>query len=224
MYKRVLIKLSGELLGGSEKGLNESSLSSFANVIDELYKSGVKVAILTGGGNIVRGRDFEKNVDIDRAGMLATAVNGLTLKSFINSPCEVMSSIPLGNLCEYYEESKALKSIDNNVLILTCGTGIPHFSTDTASVLRAIDIKADVVLKATKSDGVFDKNPDIYEDAVKYDKISYEEMLEKKITMIDLAASVLAMENNMEFLVFSAKDPKNIFKAVKGKAGTRIFA
>ena len=226
MYTRVLIKLSGELLsGGHGTGISYPSVLSFAENIDKIYEKGIKVAVLVGGGNIVRGRDFSKKDFAHKAGMLSTVINSLMIRSAIKNPCKMLSSNIAGNVGELYSPEKAREYFNNNILVLAGGLGVPHFSTDTASVIRAIDIEADAVLKATKVDGVYNKDPVNNKDAEKYDNITFDEVIDKRIKIIDLTASVLASEKDIDFFIFNATNPENLYNACVGECeGTKIYS
>jgi len=231
-YKRVLLKLSGEaLLGSRAFGIDSSVLSSIAKELREVWELGVEVGIVIGGGNIFRGvAGEEQGMDRARAdymGMLATLINALALQDAIESsglPCRVMSALEVKEVAEPYIREKAIKHLEKKrILILACGTGNPFFTTDTAAALRALELKAEVLFKATKVDGVYDKDPVKYPDAKKYERLSFDEALAKKLRVMDATAFSLARDYRLPILVFSLKDYGNIKKAVLGESvGTLI--
>lgn len=233
MYKRILLKLSGEaLLGNKEKtGTSKEVLSSIAEAVKELQEKGVQVGIVIGGGNIFRGNQGAElglsKVSSDQMGMLATVINGMTLHDFFNGmgcKAKLLSSISCGNFVELYHPSKAIEYLnDGFVLVFTGGSGLPFFTTDTAAALRAIEIQAEIMLKATKVEGVYDKDPCKHQDAVKYDKISYQDVLKNSLGVMDLTATALSMENKLPVLVFDIFAKDSLKKAVfEGNIGTLI--
>lgn len=225
-YNKILLKLSGEALGGDQgKGILPEVLKAFTNEIKELNKLGVKVAVVVGGGNIHRGvagsmTGLNRTVS-DHMGMLATVINSLALRdSLINSGVnsKVLSAVRIDEMAEYYTQRDAIKYLDEgNVVIFAAGTGNPYFTTDTAAALRAIEIEADILLKATKVDGVYDRDPVKFSDAVKYDRLTYIDVLQKQIKVMDSTAISLCMDNNLEISVFNVFDSGNIKRVVEGE-------
>ncbi len=231
-YKRILLKLSGEaLLGDREFGIDGAVISRIAEELKEIYELGVEAGIVIGGGNIFRGVAGEKQ-GMDRAradymGMLATLINSLALLDALENrgiPCRVMSALEVIKVAEPYIREKALKHLEKGrVLILACGTGNPFFTTDTAAVLRALELKTQVLFKATKVDGVYDKDPLKNPEAKKYEKLSFQEAIEKNLKIMDATAFSLARDHDLPILVFNLLQQGNIKKAVLGeKVGTLI--
>jgi len=231
-YKRILLKLSGEaLLGNKEFGIDSSIIFRIAEEIKEIYELGIKIGIVIGGGNIFRGvAGAKQGMDRARAdymGMLATLINALALLDALESkdiPCRVMSALEVIKVAEPYIREKALKHLEKNrVLILACGTGNPFFTTDTAAVLRALELKTQILFKATKVDGVYEKDPMKNPDAKKYEKLTFQEAIEKNLKVMDATAFSLARDYNLPILVFNLLKSGNIKKAVLGeKVGTLI--
>lgn len=228
-YKRVLIKLSGEALMGenkSSKVLDKNIMFEIANQIKELSDSGLEIGIVIGGGNIFRGKYCEelsiKRAPADYMGMVATIFNSLAFKAVLDSlgvSTVVMSAININQVCEPYYHLKALKHLDDKkVVIFAGGTGNPYFSTDTASALRASEIGADVILMAKNGvDGVYDKDPRKYDDAKMYDSITYDEILMKKLEVVDLNAINLCQSNKINLIIFNMDKKNAIIDVVKGK-------
>lgn len=230
MYKRILLKISGEALAGDKgHGLDYATLTNISKSIKKVYDLGVEVAIVVGGGNFWRGRQHE-GMDRTRAdyiGMLATTMNALALADAIEeqgAPTRVMTAIEMREIAEPYIRGRAMRHFEKNrIIVFGSGTGNPFFSTDTAAALRAAEIEADVIMKATNVDGVFDKDPRKYEDAVQFDELTYLDVLNKGLGVMDYAAISLCMENKIPLLVFNLNEPDNILKAVKGlKVGTTV--
>ena len=223
-YKRVLLKISGEALAGDNGfGLDENTLSSISKSVKAVYDLGVQISVVVGGGNIWRGRSGS-NMDRTRAdhmGMLATAINALALCSaFENAdiPTRVQTSIEMRQIAEPYIRSRAVRHLEKNrVVIFGCGTGNPFFSTDTAAALRAAEIGAEVILLAKKIDGVYDSDPNINPDAKKFDKLSFMDVLNKGLGVMDTTAATLCMDNNIPLLVFGLDEPENIVKVLCGE-------
>jgi uridylate kinase len=220
-FKRVLLKVSGEALSGDKKiGLDYDVVGAISKSIKELYDLGVQVAIVVGGGNFFRGRSSGTmdRTRADHIGMLATMMNSLTLADGIEAlgvPVRVQSAITMQQIAEPYIRNKAVRHLEKGrIVIFGCGTGNPFFSTDTASALRAAEIEADVFLKATMCDGVYDKDPNKYDDAVKFDDISFSEVLARNLQVMDSTAATLCKDNNLPILVFNMNDPQNIVRAV----------
>lgn len=223
-YKRVLLKLSGESLAGEEKkGINFDIVESFCNAIKKCCDNGVEVAIVVGGGNFWRGRTSGKmdRTRADHMGMLATAINALGVGDTLEQAgvdVRVMTAISMPQVAEPYIRNRAVRHLEKGrVVIFGCGTGNPFFSTDTAAALRAVEIDADIIMKATMVDGVYDSDPKKNPDAKKYDKVSYDEVLAKNLAVMDSTAASLCKDNEMPILVFSVDEPMNIYKAVCGE-------
>lgn len=230
-YKRILLKLSGEALAGDKKmGIDNETVSSICKSIKKCVDAGAEVGIVVGGGNFWRGRSNE-HMDRSRAdhiGMLATAMNALAVADMLESygiDVRVQTAIHMNQIAEPYIRNKALKHLQRGrVVIFGCGVGSPYFSTDTASSLRAAEINADIMFKATMVDGVYDKDPHKFEDAVKYDTISLSEVLSKGLAVMDSTAAAMCKDNKMPILVFSLEDPENIYRAVTGEnIGTVVY-
>ncbi len=231
-YKRILLKLSGEVLAGEEGyGIDSKALLKISKEIKDVWELGVEVAIVIGGGNIFRGISGTET-GIDRAtgdymGMLATLINALALQSALEKlgvPTRVMTPFEIRQLAEPYIRRRAVRHLEKKrVVIFAGGTGNPFFTTDTAAALRAAEINADVILKATKVDGVYDKDPVKFSDATKFDKISYIEVLEKGLKVMDSTSISLCMDNGIPIIVFSVLESGNIKKVVLGKkVGTLV--
>ena len=222
MYKRVLIKLSGEALAGDKKtGLDDSTLQSICASIKKIYDLGTEIAIVVGGGNFWRGRS-SGNMDRTRAdhiGMLATAMNALALTDAlerVGCDVRVQTAISMQQVAEPYIRNRAVRHLQKNrVVIFGCGTGNPFFSTDTAASLRAAEIDAQVILKATMVDGVYDSDPHKNPNAKRYSTISFDQILSEQLGVMDMTAASMCRDNNIPVLVFSLEDPDNIIRAVK---------
>lgn len=229
-YKRVLLKVSGEALAGENKtGLNPATLSSISAAIKQCVELGVQVAIVVGGGNFWRGRTGE-NMDRTRAdhmGMLATVINALALCDALEAkgvPTRVQTAIEMRQIAEPYIRGRAMHHLEEGrVVIFGCGTGNPFFSTDTAAALRAAEIDADIILLAKKVDAVYDSDPNLNPDAVRFDALSYIDVLNRGLGVMDSTATSLCMDNNIPILVFGLDDPQNIIRAACGeKIGTIV--
>ena len=225
-YKRVLLKLSGEALAGEQKtGVNVETVGKICDKIKEIVEMGVQVAIVVGGGNFWRGRNGHQmdRSTADYMGMLATAMNGLALQAR-GIYSRVQTAIEMREIAEPFILRKAEKHLARGrVVIFSCGTGHPYFTTDTAAVLRATEINADIILLGKAIDAVYSADPKLDKTAVKYDKISYLEVLEKDLKVMDSTATALCRDNNIPLLVFGIADPENIVRAVKGEAiGTLV--
>lgn len=225
-YKRILLKLSGEALAGNKDfGFSEDILDSFAKQIKDVHEKGVEVAIVIGGGNIFRGATgTEKGFDRvtgDTMGMLATIMNGLALQDAIERlgvPTRVMTAVNMPQVAEPFIRRKAIRHLEKGrVVIFSGGTGNPYFTTDSCGALRAAEIHADVLAKGTKVDGIYDKDPMKYSDAVKYDAVSFNEAITKNLGVMDTTALALCNENNIPILVFNALEEGNILKMAQGK-------
>lgn len=231
-YKRILLKLSGESLAGNDgNGIDPQRLNEYAVEIKEATMQGVQVAVVVGGGNIFRGlkgvsEGFDR-VQGDYMGMLATVINSMALQSAlenINVPAVVLSGIAIDPLCKAMSRRRALENLGKSrVVIIAGGTGNPFFTTDTAAALRAVEIKADVILKGTRVDGIYTADPEKDKTAVKYDTLAYNEAYEKKLNIMDLTAFALCMENKLPIIVFDLNVKGNLGRIVKGeKIGTLV--
>ena len=225
-YKRVLIKLSGEALAGEKHfGLDFEIIKNVCQVVKKCQAEGVQVAIVIGAGNFWRGvKDGNGKMERTRAdymGMLGTAMNCLAVADVMEQmdiPVRVQTAIEMREIAEPYSRNRAVTHLEEGkVVIFGCGTGSPFFSTDTAGVLRAVEIGADVILLAKNIDGVYSADPKKDPTAVKYDSITYEEVLAKNLAVMDLTATALAMDNKLPALVFALSDPENIYRVVMGE-------
>ncbi len=231
-YKRVLLKISGEaLIGKKEHGIDDKFINSLAQEITDLKNEGIELIIVIGGGNFFRGSNLEflgiQRVTADHMGMLATVINSLALQSSleeINTQCRVMSSIAIDAVCEKYIKRKAERHLEKGrTIILAGGTGNPFFTTDSAASLRAIELDADLLAKATKVDGIYDKDPKINKKAKLFNKISFQDVITKKLAVMDATAVVMCFENNMPLKVFNILKKGNLKKAIlNDKIGTKI--
>lgn len=225
-YKRILLKLSGEaLMGDKQFGIDHDRLNKYAEEIKEVVKEGVEVAIVIGGGNIFRGIQAE-NGGIDRVqgdymGMLATVINSLALQSALEEIgvyTRLQTAIKMEQIAEPYIKRKATRHLEKGrVVIFGAGTGNPYFTTDTAASLRAIEVEADVILKGTRVDGIYDSDPEKNEDAIKYNTISFDEVYKKGLNVMDLTAFTLCNENKLPIVVFDMNKPGNLKRVVKGE-------
>ncbi len=223
-YKRILLKLSGESLAGEKKhGIDFDTVVKICEPIKKCVEAGVQVGIVVGGGNFWRGRSSGEmdRTRADHMGMLATAINALGVADALESlgvDVRVQTAISMRQVAEPYIRNKAMSHLNKGrVVIFGCGTGNPFFSTDTAAALRAVEIEADVIMKATMVDGVYDSDPKKNPEAKKYDTISYHDVLNKDLAVMDSTASALCKDNDLPILVFSIEDPENIYKAVCGE-------
>ena len=223
-YKRVLLKVSGEALAGASKvGIDNEVIKEISTNIKAVSDLGVEVAIVVGGGNFWRGRSSEKmdRVTADHMGMLATLMNALALSDALEQvgcTTRVLSAIEVRQMCELYIRKRAIRHLEKGrIVIFACGTGNPYFSTDTGAALRATEIGADVFLKATMVDGVYDKDPHVYPDAVRYETVTHDEVLRLNLKVMDATAAALCRDNNTKILVFSMEDPENIVRIAKGE-------
>lgn len=231
-YKRILLKLSGEaLLGSGQYGIDPVRLSEYANEIKAASDLGVEIAIVIGGGNIFRGlqgvaKGFDR-VQGDYMGMLATVINSMALQSALSTigiKSELLSGLPVEPIAAPMSREKAIQSLANgNVVIIAGGTGNPFFTTDTASALRAVEIKADVILKGTRVDGVYSADPEKDPKATKYDSITFDEAYEKGLNIMDMTAFTLCRENNLPIIVFNMNLTGNLVRLLSGeKTGTLV--
>ena len=231
-YKRILLKLSGEALMGEQNfGIDSAVLNRMALEIGQLVGIGVQVGLVIGGGNLFRGATLSEagldRVTGDHMGMLATVMNGLAMRDALeraNIRTRVMSAIPMSGVVEHYDRRTAIRYMTSgDVVIFSAGTGNPFFTTDSAACLRGIEVDCDVVIKATKVDGVYDKDPVKYADAVKYDQLSYDSALEQKLEVMDLTAICLVRDHNMPVRVFDMNKPGALLNlVVGGDEGTLI--
>lgn len=223
-YRRVLLKISGEALaGGQSMGIDQGVLAGVASKIAEVFRSGVQIALVIGGGNFWRGRSG-KNMDrtkADHMGMLATVINSLAFQDSLETlgvPTRVQTAIAMSQIAEPYIRGRAIRHLEKGrIVIFACGTGNPFFTTDSAAALRAAEIDADVILKATNVDGVYDSDPAKNKQAIKFDVLSYLDLLNRGLGVMDATAASLSMENKIPIIVFSIKDPDNIVRAVNGE-------
>ncbi len=231
-YKRVLLKLSGEsLMGQKQFGIDNDRLNTYCKEIKDAVKNNVQVAIVIGGGNIFRGLQGVSD-GIDRAngdymGMLATVINSLALESALEGQSvktKLLSGLTIDSVTESMSGPKAIEYLESGyVVIISGGTGNPYFTTDTASVLRALEIKSDVVLKGTRVDGVYDSDPEINSNAKKYDTLSFDDAYNNGLRIMDLTAFTLCSENNMPIVVFNINDVGNLKKVLEGQSiGTLV--
>ena len=231
-YKRILLKLSGEaLLGERQYGIDPVRISQYAKEIKSVIEHGLEVAVVIGGGNIFRGVSAASNgmdrVQADYMGMLATVINGLALQSALEE-CDVQTrlqtAIKIEAVAEPYIKRKAVRHLEKKrVVIFGGGTGNPFFTTDSAAVLRAIEINADVILKGTRVDGIYDSDPEKNKNAVIFDSISFQNVLDKNLKIMDSTAFTLSQENNLPIIVFNMNIPGNLLNLVKGdKIGTTV--
>ena len=231
-YKRVLLKLSGEaLLGEKSHGVDPKRILAYSKEIKEIVDSGIELAIVIGGGNIFRGVSGASNgidrVQADYMGMLATVINGLALQSSLEDlkiQTRLQTAFNIEAVAEPYIKRKAVRHLEKKrVVIFSAGTGNPFFTTDSAAVLRAIEINADVILKGTRVDGIFDNDPEKSKDAVKFRQISYDDVIAKKLKVMDSTAFTLSKENKLPIIVFNMNKAGNLKKIIKGeKVGTIV--
>ena len=225
-YNRILLKLSGEsLMGGKQYGIDEKRLQEYAEQIKEITELGVQIGIVIGGGNIFRGlsgasKGFDR-VKGDQMGMLATVINSLALNSALQSigvKSRVLTAIRMEPIGEFYSKTKAIETLENGeVAIFSGGTGNPFFTTDTGSSLRGIEIEADVMLKGTRVDGIYTADPEKDPAALKFDEITYDEIYNRGLKVMDLTATAMCKENNLPIVVFDMDTPGNLKKVVTGE-------
>jgi uridylate kinase len=234
MYKRVVLKLSGEALAaGRGFGVDVTRVHEIASEIADVHAMGVEVALVVGGGNFFRGvaeqaKEMDR-VSADNMGMLATVINSLAVQDAIEKQglhCRVMSAIEMHQVCEPYIRRRAVRHLEKGrVIIFAAGTGNPYFSTDTAASLRAMEIRADVLLKATKVEGIYDADPVIHKDAVKFEEITYMEILRLGLKVMDMTAVSLCKDNNMPMIIFNMNQSGNIKRVISGeKVGSLVTA
>jgi len=231
-YKRILLKLSSEsLMGDRQYGIDNKQVLQYANDIKSVYDAGIEIAVVVGGGNIFRGLSAEKS-GMDRAqadymGMLATVINCMALQNALESvgvETRLQSAIKMEQICEPYIRRRAMHHLElNKIVIFGAGTGNPYFTTDTAASLRAIEIKADVVLKGTRVDGIYTADPEKDPSATRYDEISFQEVFDKGLNVMDMTAFTLCHENKLPIIVFDMNKPGNFMKIAQGeKVGTLV--
>mgnify|MGYP000437019859 FL=1 len=228
--KRILLKLSGEVLSGSQHhGIDFNRTLEIAREIKECVEKGYEIGIVVGGGNFWRGKsnEYMDRATSDYIGMLGTVMNSLALGDAfkqINVPVRVQTGVEMRQIAEFYIKDRAIRHLEKGrVVIFGCGTGSPFFSTDTASALRAAEINADILIKATKVDGVYNKDPKKYKDAIKYNEIKYIDVLNKKLNVMDSTAISLCMEESIPIMVFNIEEKGNLKKAIIDKSiGTII--
>lgn len=229
-YKRVLLKLSGEAIGGEEKkGVNADTIGKICDEVKKMVDLGVEVAIVVGGGNFWRGRNSHQieRTTSDYMGMLATAMNGLALQDSLEArglSTRLQTAIEMRQIAEPYIKRKAIKHLEKTrVVIFACGTGNPFFTTDTAAALRSAEIEAEVILLAKTIDGVYSADPKENKDAIKYDEITYLDILNKDLKVMDSTAVSLCKDNKIPLIVFGIDNPENMIKIIKGeKIGTIV--
>ena len=225
-YNRILLKLSGEaLLGERNHGVDPKRILAYSKEIKEIVDAGIELAIVIGGGNIFRGISGASNgidrVQADYMGMLATVINGLALQSSLeelNVQTRLQTAVKIEAVAEPYIKRKAVRHLEKKrVVIFSAGTGNPFFTTDSAAVLRAIEINADAILKGTRVDGIYNIDPEKNKDAVKFKKLTYDEAINKKLKIMDSTAFTLSQENNLPIIVFNMNKPGNLKKIIEGK-------
>tara|TARA_B100001113_G_scaffold321332_1_gene291098 strand:+ start:95 stop:799 length:705 start_codon:yes stop_codon:yes gene_type:complete len=224
-YKRILLKLSGEALVGEKSGgIDPEILIKYSHEIKKIYDKGVEIAIVIGGGNIYRGFNNEYKIDRvqgDYMGMLATLINGLALQNTLENvgiPTRLQSAINVNKVAEPYIKRKALRHLDKKrIVIFSAGTGNPYFTTDSAAVLRAIEIEADVILKGTRVDGIYNEDPNKNSEAFKFEKITFKEAISKGLKIMDTTAFTLSHENKLPIIVFDMNQENNLLKVLNGE-------
>lgn len=231
-YRRVLLKLSGEtLMGNNEYGIDPAQLRYYAEQIRDMLALDVQVAVVIGGGNIFRGLQAKdsgiERVQGDYMGMLATVINGMAIQSTLEGMgvfTRLISAIPMAQIAEPYIRRRAVRHLEKKrVIIFSAGTGSPYFTTDSAAALRANEIDADVILKGTRVDGIYSADPEKDPDAVKFEKISFTEVLQKNLRIMDQTAFAMCQENNMPVVVFDINEPTNIRRILEGeRIGTLV--
>ena len=229
--RRVLLKLSGEVLAGESRfGIDAAALGRLADPIAEAARGGVQIGIVIGGGNVIRGTANDGMLDrttADSMGMLGTVINALALQDALESrglSTRVLSAIEMRSLAEPYIRRRAVRHLEKGrAVILAAGTGHPYFTTDTAAVLRAVEIGADVLLKATKVDGVFTEDPKLNPAATRFDSLSYLEAIDRRLAVMDRTAFTMGMDNRLPLVVFNVTVPGNLVRALRGESvGTRV--
>ncbi|HEY9535413.1 MAG TPA: UMP kinase [Mucilaginibacter sp.] len=231
-YKRILLKLSGEsLMGDKQYGIDNNQVMQYAHDIKSVYDKGIEIAVVVGGGNIFRGLSAEKSgmerAQADYMGMLATVINCMALQNALESvgvETRLQSAIKMEQICEPYIRRRAMHHLEvGKIVIFGAGTGNPYFTTDTAASLRAIEIKADVVLKGTRVDGIYTADPEKDPTATRYDEITFQEVYDKGLNVMDMTAITLCQENKLPIIVFDMNKPGNFMKIADGEAiGTLV--
>ncbi len=232
-YKRILLKLSGEaLMGEKNYGIDSSLLEKYSQQIKNIHDKGIEIAIVIGGGNIYRGIQSEKSgidrVQGDYMGMLATLMNSMALQSHLEKlECDtrLMSGFNIDQVCEPFIRRRAIRHLEKGrIVIFGAGLGKPYFTTDSTASLRAVEIEANIVLKGTRVDGVYDSDPEKVKDAIKFNELSFDEAYERNLKIMDMTAFTLCKENNLPIIVFDMNKPGNLIKLVEGeKVGTLIY-
>ena len=232
-YKRILLKLSGEaLMGKKNYGIDSSLLEKYSQQIKNIHDKGIEIAIVIGGGNIYRGIESEKSgidrVQGDYMGMLATLMNSMALQSHLEKlECDtrLMSGFNIDQVCEPFIRRRAIRHLEKGrIVIFGAGLGKPYFTTDSTASLRAVEIEANIVLKGTRVDGVYDSDPEKVKGAIKFNEISFDEAYERNLKIMDMTAFTLCKENNLPIIVFDMNKPGNLVKLVEGKkVGTLIY-
>jgi len=232
-YKRILLKLSGEALMGKQNfGIDPQRLEQYTSEIKKVKKSGIELAIVIGGGNIFRGIQAEQSgmdrVQGDYMGMLATVINAMALQSSLEGAgvyTRLMSGIKIDQVCEQFIRRRAIRHLEKGrMVIFGAGTGNPYFTTDSAASLRAVEIEADVVLKGTRVDGIYSDDPEKNPDAERYSEITYQEVIEKGLNVMDMTAFTLCKENKLPIIVFDMNKPGNLMKIIEGEnIGTLVY-
>lgn len=232
IYKRILLKLSGEgLMGDKSFGMSAEVIENLARQIKAVHDAGVEVCVVVGGGNIFRGaKEASKGMNrtvADHVGMLATVMNALYIQNALEkngTSARVLSGLNIPEVCEHYVYRRALRHLEKGrVVIFAAGTGNPYFTTDTGAALRASEMQCDVLLKATQVDGVYDSDPKTNPQAVRYDTVSYDEVIEKQLKVMDIAAIALARENNIPVVVFAQSGKDSLEKVVSGKGNFTVI-
>lgn len=231
-FKRILLKLSGEaLMGDRSYGIDPIRIGEYAEEIKQIYEQNVEIAIVIGGGNIFRGVSGSSQgvdrVQADYMGMLATVINGLALQSALENidvPTRLQTALKIEAVAEPYIKRKAVRHLEKNrVVIFSAGTGNPFFTTDSAAVLRAVEINADVILKGTRVDGIYNEDPEKNKEAVKFDNLSFEEVLKRGLKVMDTTAFTLSQENKLPIIVFDMNTQGNLIRVVRGEnIGTKV--
>ncbi|MGH8501063.1 MAG: UMP kinase [Gammaproteobacteria bacterium] len=225
-YRRILLKLSGEaLMGGQDYGIEPSVIGRIANDLGELNRRGVEVAVVIGGGNIFRGKGLAEagmdRVTADQMGMLATVINALALQDALESRglyCRVMSALKINQVCEDYIRRRAVRHLEKGrIVVFAAGTGNPFFTTDSAAALRASEINADLMLKATKVDGVYDADPVKHADAKRYERLTYDDVLTRKLDVMDATAIVMCRDNDIPLRIFNIFREGDLLRVVMGE-------
>ena len=231
-FNRILLKLSGEaLMGDRTHGIDPVRINEYAEEIKQIYDQKIEIAIVIGGGNIFRGVSGSSQgidrVQADYMGMLATVINGIALQSALENigvPTRLQTALKIETVAEPYIKRKAVRHLEKNrVVIFSAGTGNPFFTTDSAAVLRAVEINADVILKGTRVDGIYNKDPEKNKEAVKFDTLSFEEVLKKGLKIMDTTAFTLSQENKLPIIVFDMNTKGNLVRVVRGEnIGTKV--